>query len=203
MHLYCWMARISNAALWSNANTFLADPGQLQVSLGPSSLPRNWTHTEPDLLWRWACQHSRGPRCGGAWGGTAGGSCCWACPGITGIAAWAGQSAASSRAFWGGSGPCWWTCSRGTGTSGTRVQTGTVKRRNMENIKQGWNESSMLRGSAWRGASDQAADWAPPHSNRQIALITYNYTEHHWVLAPTSKCSHLSNTILIFHLIHN
>lgn len=27
--------------------------------------------------------------------------------------------------------------------------------------------------------------------------------EHHRVLAPTSKCSHLSNTILIFHLGHN
>lgn len=77
-------------------------------------------NTTQDLLWQSAYQHSQEPHCGGVWGGTAGGSCCWACPGIMGNATLAGQSAASSRAFWDDSGPCWWTCSRGTGTSGWR-----------------------------------------------------------------------------------
>lgn len=164
---------------------------------------RNRNHTKLDLLWRLACQRSRGPRCGGAWGGTAGGFCCWACPGITGTATWAEQSVASSRAFWGGSGLCWWTCSRGTGTSVWVWRMERRKGRIWRTSNRGPNQSSMLSGSAWRGAADQPGDWAPLHSHKQIALITHNYSELYWVLAPTSKCSHLSNTVLIFHLIYN
>lgn len=128
-----------------------------------------------DLLWQLAYQHSRAPHCAGVWGGTAGGSCCWACPGTEDSVTWAGQSAASSRAFWGGLGLCWWTCSRDTGTSGSKESRRGESKQGEKGAQCVWWPASPRK----RSCSSRGKEWD-----------SSNPCDHRHVMAPTSKCCH-------------
>lgn len=119
-----------------------------------------------NLQWQLVCRRSLVPRCGGGWDGTAGGPCCWACPGTTGSGTWAALSAASSRAFWAGSDLCCWTCSRGTGTS-VQWQEG----RQRERILFSWEKWSNQGQSKTRLSPMQRAVGYSERQTLQRALI--------------------------------